>query len=143
MTLADFLEVKTDERDIDLGSEVGYIGFYSKGKIYEEKYLESKVLKFYCGFDSVIDVTIEEPKNLVNINYEENWGELLGISIFLRDGSAYRVIREETLGDYFLLNTETYKMWALEQLANDPDFENELKFFEKEDDPYFMGVEVR
>lgn len=144
MTLQDFLELKTDTRDIDLGSEGDcYIGFYPEGKIYEEKFLESKILSFCCSSNSVIDVTIETPRNLININYEENWENLLGTPVFLADGSAYKVIREETIGDYYLLSMSTYKMWDLEQLANDPDYEGILKFFTKDDDPYFMGVEVR
>ena len=64
MTLEKFLELKTDKNDIGLfDDEDNYIGIFPKGKIREEKYLESEVLNFYCDSNSIIYVTIEKPKN--------------------------------------------------------------------------------
>lgn len=148
MTLQDFLELKTDKKDINLDSVNGYdyddyIGLYPEGKIYEKKYLESKVLKFYCDSDSVINVTIEAPRNLVNLAYWENWDDVLGIPVFLKDGSLCKVIKEELNEGYYLLNTSTGKMWDLESLGDSLDIESCPEFFKKGTDPYFMGVEVR
>lgn len=143
MTLADFLEVKADETDIDLFWEKNYIGHYPEGKIYDEIYLESEVLNFYSNYDSLMKVDIEKPRKLVNLGHEENWDNLLGVPVFLRDGSLCKIIREEITGVCYLLNMSTDKMWYLESLVSDPDYEGVLDFFTKKDDPYFVGVEVR
>lgn len=145
MTLEKFLELKNDKNNIDLFDDEGnYIGIFPEGKIGEEKYLESEVLNFYYGFASVVNVTIEAPRNLVNIADNSIWDDILENPVFSKDGSTYRVVKDEVIQNYYLLDTTTYRMWELWALTAD-DFEgpNLPEFFTKENDPDFMGVEVR
>ena len=69
----------------------------------------------------------------MNLAYWENWNDVLGIPVFLKDGSHCKVIKKELNKGYYLLNTSTGKMWDLESLGDSLSIENCPEFFKKRD----------